>query len=1200
MEYTAEQRLAVFTRGRNLLISAAAGSGKTRVLVDRVTERIRAEGLALSDFLIITFTRAAAAELRDRIAAELSRLAAEEPDNRNLRRQLALCGSAEIMTIDAFCSALVREFSHLCDLPPAFRIAEGAELEPVQEEAMAAALERIYTEAETDPTLRAFVDSLSRGRFDSKIEEAVTILHRAMYAAPFPEEWAARAAALYDAEKFADTAYCTALTETARSTLRAARSTVARGLELLAEEPVLAAKYAVTFSADLDLCLQLEAALDEGWDAAREVLAAEPQKLATAPRNYGDPAFRDRLKAMRDRFKKSWAGLRDTFAASLDELTDELHDQRPAVRGGLRAALIFSEELRRMKFARGIVDFSDLSHASAALLTLPDGAGGHRPSEVAEEVGARYAEVLVDEFQDTNSLQTLICEALTAGRNSLFLVGDVKQSIYRFRLAEPELFLERFRRFPPLEQAAEGEPARIILSRNFRSSAAVVGAVNYIFSQLMRGGVAQIDYSDSGTLVCGRNEPFRPEDTAEVHLLSCAAGDDDTEPPDALTLEAEFVADRISELLKSCTVPDGAGGRRALRPGDIAVLMRSATGRIGAFERAITARGIPAYSGGNAVLTAELRAMTCLLESISNPYLDIPLLAVLASPVFGFTPDELAAIRCEGRKVPVYTALRRHAEHDAHAAGFLATLSALREAAGRMTIDRLVLHIYSVTGIAGIYGAMRDGERRRAALDRLYEAARSYESASPFGLAGFTETLRRSFADGSFFAAAGGSPDCVQLMTVHRSKGLEYPVVFLCGLGRKFNFDDTRGDLLTHPDLGTAMKYPGPDRRYVYSSGPWLALSGRLREDTIAEELRILYVALTRAKEKLILVSSLPNPEKRLPTLLQSEPGDSLLRKATSFLDLLVPVLARHPDGRPLRERAGDTAVSVEHDAEGHFLLQLTEVAPQEGADAPGDQRPAAAIEPPSDALKAETARLLAYTYPWQALSLIPSKLTATGLKGRAKDSEAGEEAEHTPGLSPSGEDAPASPTERRSAPLRRPRFLSRSEALTPAERGTALHLAMQFVAYGACTTPEDARREIDSLAARGILDTAQAKAADAEKIAAFCASSLCRRAMASTEMRREFKFSLLDEAGRYYPDLPPGEQVLLQGVCDLFFVEDGKIILVDFKSDRVSPGGEAIRAGHYQPQLACYGRALERIFGLPVAEKLLWFFETGRCVSVV
>lgn len=1200
MQYTNEQLLAVETRGRNLLVSAAAGSGKTRVLVGRVLDRVLREQLPLSEFLIITFTRAAASELRDRLASGISELAAQYPQNRHLRRQLSLCGSANIMTIDSFCSSLVREFSHLCTLPPSFRIAEGAELELIREEALAAALERIYGEQDGDGELAAFTASLSFGRFDTSIVGALTALHRAVYAHPFPEEWMARCSAAYDAPSFAETGFCAVLAGAARSAALSARDMVAAALHLLYGEPVLAAKYMPAFSSDLELCDRLISALDEGWDEARRALDNDPVRLSAAPRGYPDPAFRDNLKAMRESFKKMWTSLRDSFSASAEELTAEMWAQRPAIRGALKAAQIFHEEFSELKRSRSIADFGDLSRATAALLTQPGENGEHLPSAIAAEVGARYAEILIDEFQDTNSVQTLIAETLTADRHSLFMVGDVKQSIYRFRLAEPELFLERYRRFSHLDGAADGEAAKIILSKNFRSSECVVGAVNWIFSSLMRGGVAQISYGEDERLYCGREDTPSPEMVCEFHLLERSASanasatgtgtgtgaDADTgdapDSPDALELEAQYVAGRISEMLGTLEIPDESGdGKRPLRAGDVAILLRSTARSASAYEQALAAHGIPAYSGTGVSLTAELRVMASLLEVIENPYRDVPLIAALRSPVFGFSSDELAEVRCARKDAGFYEALLAASETMPRAREFLDTVAAFRTAAGQMPVDRLIMRIYSETGLPGIYSAMQDGARRRDNLNRLYQCARSYESASPFGLSGFLDYLRRSFGDGSFFSDTPSSSDCVRIMTIHRSKGLEFPVVFVCGLAGKFNFDDTRGALLTHPSLGVGMKYPDLERGCIYSSAPWLALSSALRDETVAEELRVLYVAFTRAKEKLVLTGMLPSTTQRIPSLITPEPGDELLRRATDPLRLLLPVLARHPDGRPLREFA---AVNFDPDACGRFEVHIAQVSaePEAAQEAAAQDR-----QPISEEYLRDVARLLDYEYPHTALGRIPSKLTATELKGHFLDSEAEDDAVPSPAVSRSRYANAAA------RQLRRPAFAA-GDSLTAAERGTALHLAMQHVHLESCTDERCVSAELESLRARGILDARQAEAADPVKIVEFARSGLCRRAIASGTLRREFKFSLLCEASEYYPELPRGEQILLQGVCDFFFVENGGITLVDFKTDRIQSGMEAERAEVYRAQLECYASALERIFDKKVRERIIWFFETG------
>ncbi len=1182
---TDEQLAAASFDRRRLLVSAAAGSGKTRLLVSRVIGRIERERLDLEDFLIITFTRAAAAELRDRFGAELGARAAETGDRHLLRQVTA--SKQNITTIDSLCQAIVRENPHLSDLA-GFRIASEGELEQMRADALASTLEQIYSSGDGD--MDAMCEALGYGRADRKISEAVTSLYDSMRAHPFPEKWAERIIAEYEKDDFADTGFGAELAGSAERLLRGGADILSRAISAAAGNEKLQKAYVPALESDLACANAALSALE------RHDLAEAASRLSLPDARLGslrgDEPAKEKIKSMREIWKSTKKRARGLLAGA-DECSAELRSTLPAVRGLFKAASLFGKEFGDVKRLRRSAEFDDFSHEAVRLLASPLPDGSFEPSETARAVGARYREVLVDEFQDTNEIQSFLCDLLTAGEGqTLFMVGDVKQSIYRFRLARPEIFLSRYTEYPPIDAGAPS--ARQSLTRNFRSRAEVLDVTNYFFRRLMDGGASEILYDEAQRLSPARPDP--PDAAYDTELCIVGVADEEATGADAQSAEAAYVASRAKEMLDGgLLIPDGRGGTRAPRPEDIAVLLRAAGGRGWMYRQAFENLGIPCGSAGESDVSAELLALLSILTAVDNPYLDVPLVGAMLSPVFGFTADEVAFIRAaSGKKIPFYESVKAAADAgNVRARDFLSRLEAFRRESGKTSPDRFLLYLYAETGIVGIYSALTGGAARRERLNLVYMKARAYAASANGGLHGFVLYLEGAIERGEI--AAGSNESGVRIMSVHKSKGLEFAVVFYSALSTKFNFADTRGDLLCHPDLGVGLRIYDRERRYVYPSGAFAAISERMRRETLAEELRILYVAMTRAKEKLVLTCAYADPEKRIKKMLSAGfLGELTFVTAQSPADWLIPLAAEHPDGGDLRALSGSGEVDLS--AEGHISVSFADMLREDGSVYGASETRAEDAEPDA-ALSAEISRRLSFRYPGEGLSEIPSKLTATQLKGlRGYDDEDD---------GPAASEAADGDAEEQAAKYTfrsvRPRLISGDTGLSPTERGTALHTVMQFARFEELMTTEGALREIDRLEREKFITPEQARAVrdEAFRLCEFTASPLGRRALSSGTLRREFKFSVLDDAARYFPAAPAGERVLLQGVCDLFFEEDGGITVVDFKSDRVSAGGAAERAAAYAPQLDAYARALERIFGKPVLRRVIWFFALGREIEV-
>lgn len=1160
MPLTESQKLAVESRGGTRLVSAAAGSGKTRVLVERLMRYVE-DGADIDDFLVITYTRAAAGELRSRILSELGARVAADPANRRLRRQTELCCRAGIGTIDSLCGRFLRENAHLAALPPDFRVLEADRAAALRQTVLDRLLDRQYEALDRRPGLRQLIDTLGAGRDDRRLCELTVRLHEAVQSHPDPAAWLTdqkKALAVPPDADAGETAWGRSLLE-----LYAGRAAywVRRLEELYAAllapgRDKLLAAYGDSLAGTLDGLREFVRAARQGWDSAGRAAAVPFPRFR--PYRGGD-ALAESVKAARDACKKTCEGLQETFSALSAELLAEQELTRPA----LEALLDLTGELDRAyaaeKRRQGVVDFSDQEHMVLRLLE-------QRENGLAASLSGRYREVLVDEYQDVNECQDRLFTLLSDGGKKLFLVGDVKQSIYRFRLADPGIFLARYHTYHNVASARpDGEPGRILLRENFRSRPEVLDAVNHVFQNLMSPELGELAYDDDAALRPGREYPDGGGARARLTVLSLPEGADE-ERPDKVALEAAAVARQIRELVDARTpVTDGEG----LRPagyGDFAILLRSHKSAAARFRAALSAEGIPsvAQQGGGFFKSLEVTVLLSLLAVIDNPRQDVALLAVLRSPLYGFTPDELSAVRARDREADFCTALRAAAADMPRCRDFLAELEEYRTLAPDLSVEALLDRICGRAGLLALLAAMPDGEARRENVRVLLDYARQFEQDGYRGLFGFVSWMHRLEERGEEPRTGSAErADAVQLMSIHRSKGLEFPIVFLAGTGRRFNKADTRGAVLVHPELGVGARVTEPERGVEYPSLAWRAVAARLERETLSEELRVLYVAMTRARDRLYM------------TCLWSDPDKTLQQLREGLTSPVAPALLEGDDcpAKWLARAALLPGSPVE-------LCLRQPLPPAEAPAAPEEEAPGAGnMTPEEETLRAR----LDWSYPRPWAAELPSKLTASALPG-------------DPAPDPDGQTLPA--PERRPRPARRPDFAGAGRPLSGVEKGVAVHTVLQFIDFARTDSAESVAGEIARLLAAGHLTEAQARAAEPERILALFRSALGRRLRSADQVWRELKFSLLTPAETWFP-VPPGESVLLQGVVDCCLREGGALTVVDYKTDWVTPETLPGRAAEYAPQVRAYAGAVSRILGLPVRECVLYFLRTDSAVNV-
>ena len=1184
IQLTDDQRLAVEDRGGSLLVSAAAGSGKTKVLVERLFSYMERERCHVDDFLIITYTRAAAAELRSRIAAELSRRVAEDPGNTHLRRQLFRVYQADIKTVDAFCASVLRENIHLLagdgksSLTPDFRVLDEPESLLLKRRVLADVLEKFYVFLENeDEEALLLAETLGAGRDDRALEALVLEVHAKIQSHVHPLQWLDEARKSWEnlPQKLADSPYGRAVME---DTVRRAEFWAAQ-LEKSMEDlrqclPVYQA-YADRFAEMASQLRGYAVAAEEGWQAMSCVKPAF-RRVGTV-RGEENAFWKDRAKALRDQCKKEVDKLAAVYERSEEEHLEDLRQMAPAMLGLIRLTAEFTRAYQKEKLRRNVMDFSDQEHYAIEILTDPCG----RPTPLARQISGRYREIMVDEYQDTNEVQNSIFRAISREEQNLFTVGDVKQSIYRFRLADPTIFLRKYVAYMPACEAQDGQPRKVVLSRNFRSRRTVLDCANFVFANIMSQQMGEMAYGEEEKLYFGAEYyPAAEHEQTEFHLINVS--DTEDEQFDREATEARFVARRIRRLLdEQFPVMGENGTMRPVRPEDIAILMRSPRARQKSFTQALAKENIlcSASEGENPFSTMEIAVIFSLLQIIDNPLQDVPLISVLRSPLFSFSPDRLAQIRMVRPEGAFAEALRADPSEDARR--FIAALDELRLLSRELPVDRLVWEIYSRLHVPAVFGAMHGGRKRRENLDAFYAYAGQMAGMGKKSVFDFVTHLRRLLENDKppllhTSSSAGG----VQLMSIHKSKGLEFPVVILADMNRRFNTADLNKPVLVHPQMGLGTERVDLQRRIRYDTLSKSALQLQLQRESKAEEMRVLYVAMTRAKEKLIVVDCMKRGEKRIRDLIALAdlpvPPEAVRGVNCPGEWLLLTLLATE-QGSAIHHWAASRP-HVLHCAIGNWQVSFWENPDVEAEETPLPEKKAVSAAVLPDVALWESA------YPYQSVTAAPTKVTATQLKGRELDDEIAE-----------GTVA----GRMNLVSLDVPRFLQEDVGLNAAERGTAMHLAMQYLPFTTSADPEAVAGVMEELRQKRLLTPQQAEAVDCRKLADFLASPLAERIRAAQKVWREYRFHLLVSAAWVDPRLAPEEEVMLQGVVDCCFETEEGLVVVDFKTDRIRPGQEAERAETYRAQLEAYAHALSQVLEKPVSHKILYFFATNNEISL-
>lgn len=1164
---TPQQEMAVLNRGGKLLVSAAAGSGKTKVLVDRLMTYLMdpVQPANLDEFLIITYTKAAASELRGKIAKKLTEKMAENPENRHLQRQMQRLYMTKITTVHSFCGDILREYAYLLDLPADFRVADENECRQIREASMVKCLDEAYTNS-VDPDFRAFVDTQGLGRDDRLVPEILFKVYDSARCHKIPQDWLNQCVQNADTSKLTDagqTIWGEYLMNALKENLRlqiGALSACVHEAEFVPEMEKPVALFQ-------DTIRQLQIILGANtWDEIVEAREIEYGRLSLS-KKCPDLQLCEQFKTVRAACKASVEKQLKVFCDPSSVVLADLQNSASAVRGMIKLVEAFEQEYARAKRARRILDFGDLEHRMLDLLL-----GKRRTTRTAaaDEIGMRFREIMVDEYQDSNAVQDAIFSALTEKLQNCFMVGDVKQSIYQFRLAEPEIFLKKYHTYCNAENAVDPEGRKVILSSNFRSGGGVLAGANDVFRTCMTTKVGGLEYTKDEEL--NEGVPHVPLGEPEVELWAVDVQESTYDE------EAAFVAKRIVELTNGKHFVREKDQLRPIKVGDVAILLRSTASMSGYFKDALAKYGISCNTGGgNDLLAAEeVTVLRSILQTISNPRQDIPLLAALASPIFCITAEELAQIRAEKPYGCIYDALLN--SDNVKVQSFLQMLELWRREARLQPLARLLESIFAQTRMDSFYGAMEDGDIRKDNLHTFYQLAVDYEKMGRRDLEQFLDHLDALEGKGLVTDSTQGSQDAVTIMTIHKSKGLEFPVVFVCGLSRTFSRESVKGQVLCDQKLGLGLVAVDEKNRVRYPTIAKRAISAKIIEDGLSEEMRVLYVALTRARDRLIMTYASRTLQKDLAELaLRMDVGqrDLLIGDVVCPGEWVLMTALRRTEAGELFALSQCSKGSVPGDVP--WLIRVTEA--YQGAES--TMRPEEDDQKTCGNILSGFDMELSFCYSHNAATTAPSKQTATQLKGRQKDAEATENTH-----------------EKRQfhRKWRKPAFLD--ESTDGAAIGTATHAVMEHIHYGCCTDVQGIQLEIDRLVKMNFITKQQADMVDCERIAAFFQTELGAALRTHPNVLREFKFTILDDA-RHYDAQLAGEEILLQGVVDCAMIDDDGITVIDFKTDYVTEETLPQKVEGYRPQVQAYADAIARIYRKPIKASWLYFFRLNRFVRV-
>ena len=1359
-KWTQEQQNVIDSRGGNLLVAAAAGSGKTAVLVERIIQMILNSDLKIDidKLLVVTFTNAAASEMRERIGDAISKKLDENPEDEHLQDQLVLLNKASITTIHSFCLEVIKSNFHKINLDPNFRIGDETECSLMKLEAIDETFDILYEQ--NDEEFCYLVDCYAEKRGDSNLQNLILSIYSFVMASPYPKVWLKESAEdfnITDDFDFATSKWAKAILETVKIQMEGIEKSLCKAIE-----DVYGIDELVTFTDKLKIeyekIKEILYACDTSWsDAYRQISSMTFENYAKGVKRIPKdaPSYikeeKDKAKKIRDNAKKSIEKIKaSVFNKNYDDLKDEIKFLYPIVKSLSDVVLMFEQIYSQKKRDKGIIDFNDIEHFALQILTetdengdfVFDEEGKNIPSDIALEYREKFYEIFIDEYQDSNQVQEVILSTIAKQKEpNRFMVGDVKQSIYRFRQAKPEIFLQKYATY---DTDLSSKYKKIMLYKNFRSRKEVVDSVNYIFEHIMSKNLGEIDYNEEEKLNLGANfEEVEDEKiilggATEIHLMEKKVPeveDPDEEEEEGEDLDASQIEARmVGKIIRDIMRPNENGEimqvfdkkletYRNVEYKDIVILLRATSAWAPVFAEELINMDIPTYAdmGQGYFETMEIQVIMSFLKVIDNPMQDIPLIAILRSPIYGFTPEDFIDIRITDKKVSFYEAMRmfvgekidlsneeeqdiaedeisddigneiidvnineeytddvsyleyqnieensyveadmddyyqninyedfeyeneefiyndevmyesyisenveddliyeinsniegdeesQKSELELKVRRFLDDLKELQEKSMYMSTDEFLWYIYTNSGYYAYCGALPGGSQRQANLRILFERAKQFEETSfkgIFNFINFISKLKKSNSDMGSAKTLGENANVVRIMSIHKSKGLEFPIVICSGMGRNFNTMDFRKDVLYHHELGYGPQIVDFERRISYPSIAKEALKCKINIENISEEMRILYVALTRAKEKLIITSSIKDIEQNMHKWSSNISTEKMVSKydilnGKNYMDWMMPAIIKHKDLEDIRETYNlSTSISMEDESKWSVKTWSRDDIDFEKHEKEGIREVLNTMDLSQHDTEyyEQIEKKLNFEYPYLGVVKKAASISVTEIKKRQEEYE---EQEDSLGLY------------KHKTTLKKPKFLSesqKSEKITGARRGTIVHLIMEVLDFEKVNTESEIKAQIQDLVKRRIITEKESQVLSPRKIMRFFKSPIAKRMLSSKFVKREQKIYtqikmndiyLNDEIFKNNRETYENESVMLRGVIDLYFEEDDGLVILDYKTDFVDKNNKKEIIHKYKKQIEIYADVLSKLTGKKVKEKYLYLFGIDEQVKV-
>ncbi|VIF49707.1 ATP-dependent nuclease subunit A (ATP-dependent helicase addA) [Clostridioides difficile] len=1269
-KWTKEQLEVIESRECNLLVAAAAGSGKTAVLVERIIQMItsRENPIDIDKLLVVTFTNAAASEMRERIGDAIGKALDENPENKHLQNQLVLLNKSSITTIHSFCLDVIKSNFHRISLDPNFRIGDQTECAILKQEAIEEVFEDLYEER--DEGFLNLVESYAERGGDKEVQDIILGIYSFAMASPEPKKWLIDSAERFNIDEnfdFSQSIWARAILDTVKIEINGLCLNMERSLKEVESIEELET-FAEKLSAEYKKIVDISQACNKSWDETYKKMSSmsfENYVKGVKRISKDAPSYikesKEKAKTIRDKTKKSLESIVSaTFNKDNDSIREEIKYLYNIVKPISNIVLRFEEEYSNKKREKGIIDFNDIEHFALNILTDVDEKGNIVPSDIAVGYRNKFYEIFIDEYQDSNLVQEVLLKAVANTETpNRFMVGDVKQSIYRFRQAKPELFLQKYNTYNDKKGSSH---RKIMLYKNFRSREEVVDAVNYIFENIMNENIGEIEYTEKERLNLGANFEMDTDEKSiiggatEIHLIQKDNKLDDDiindkddrtnnkeseieeeEKLDNIQLEARMVGKIIKDLMKvneegklQKVYDKGIGGYRPVEFRDIVILLRATSAWAPVFADELMNMDIPTYAdvGVGYFDTIEIKTILSLLQIIDNPMQDIPLISVLKSPIFGFTPEDLIDIRVQSKDKIFYEVLKSTAEYNEFkdsqnenesefipseecinkSKDFLIKLKEFKEKSMYMSTDEFIWYLYTRTGYYAYVGALPGGSQRQANLKVLFERAKQFEETSLkgiFNFVNFIEKLKKSSSDMGSAKTLGENANVVRIMSIHKSKGLEFPVVICSAMGKNFNTQDFKKSILYHHNLGYGPQFVDYERRISFPSIAKEALKSKINIENLSEEMRVLYVAFTRAKEKLIITGSTRNIQDSIKRWSNGvENSDTIsqyeILKGKNFLDWIMPCVLKHRDLSNLLDEVGlDAVFSVEHNSKWYGKLWdkndiLVEKKNNEEKESIEKILEKIDVDSPDSDYYNEIEEKLNYIYPYEFSTRKPATISVTEIKKIQNNYE--EELINT--------------IFEQKVILKKPLFIQNEEErekISGAERGTIVHLVMEALDLKNVSNVNDIKSQIRGFVSKGIITEKQASIVNPYKIYKFFESNIGKRMLNAELINREksiyaqvnmkdiyiYEKLINNDDKKLYDE----ESVMLRGIVDAYFEEDNQIVLVDYKTDFVNEENINQIIEKYKKQLDLYADIIETLTGKSVKEKCIYLFGVDEAV---